>query len=224
MFTEGKTLAWLQFPPKDLDKPCLLMGLGICLGRLDLIQEVRQVQLLQGARAPTASCLLHAHNHLSLGTLARVGLPMDKKNWDLNARGLSLSIYKMGRCIITPWPTLLGSREDRNGKTRTGKILPGDGKWGSHGVAGTRLYILGLSFPFCKNGCWWGVVIKGPPSQTRPLLEGPRAEHYVRGLPSSPPASVPLPAGRATCLGYSLRSAPPAPRRPGGALGWESVL
>lgn len=119
---------------------------------------------------------------------------------------------------------LLGSREDRNGKTRTGKILPGDGKWGSHGVAGTRLYILGLSFPFCKNGCWWGVVIKGPPSQTRPLLEGPRAEHYVRGLPSSPPASVPLPAGRATCLGYSLRSAPPAPRRPGGALGWESVL
>lgn len=68
MFTERETLAWLQVPLKDLGEPCPSLSLGTCLGRLDCVQEGRQVPAMPKAKTPTESLLLHPQNRPPIGT------------------------------------------------------------------------------------------------------------------------------------------------------------
>lgn len=70
---------------------------------------------------------------------------MDQQNWDLNAPGRSLFIYKTGLCSIRPClPYWEGGRTEC--EDRTGTILPGDGEC----VGG-----VGVGVP----GCGWGSAL-----------------------------------------------------------------
>lgn len=58
---------------------------------------------------------------------------MDKQNRDLNPSTLSLLHLQNGAVHHQAPPTLLGSQR-KNGKAKMGKILLGNGEWGSQDV------------------------------------------------------------------------------------------